>query len=120
MRRLTSKLRKQFLLNKNFVGKKMSKTVLQTEDQKKMKGYAQNATIIYSLLFPFLLWFAGMSGMVADSPSISQPVAITFVCINLCLPLSIPFTLYFIWSRYLRKNYKSCRRCCFIPLYVLG
>ncbi len=50
----------------------MSKIVLQTEDQKKMKGYAQNATIIYSLLFPFLLWFAGMSGMVADSPSISQ------------------------------------------------
>jgi hypothetical protein len=98
----------------------MSKTMLQAEDQKKMKKYAQNATIIYSLLFPFLLWFAGMSSMVADSPSISQPVAITFVCINLCLPLSIPFTLYFIWSRYLRKNYKSCRRCCFIPLYVFG
>src|SRR3989304_4343271 len=32
-RRLMSKLREQFLLNKNFVGEKMSKTVLQTEDQ---------------------------------------------------------------------------------------
>ena len=97
----------------------MSKSVLQTEDQKNIKKYAQKATTIYSLLFPFLLQFAGMSGMVADNPSISQPVAIAFVCINLCLPLSIPFTLYFIWSRYLRKNYKNCRRCCFIPFDVL-
>jgi hypothetical protein len=98
----------------------MSNALLQNEDQKKMKEFARTATIVHILLFPFLLWLAGMTGMIADNPSIPMSIAIAYVCIHLCIPLSIPFTLYFIWSRYLRKNYKSCRRCCFIPLDVFG
>jgi hypothetical protein len=55
----------------------MSKTVLQTEDQKKMKGYAQNATIIYSLLFPFLSKYKGSSNTFFD------PTSFQYCCANM-------------------------------------
>jgi hypothetical protein len=96
----------------------MSNALLQNEEQKKMKVYAIRATIVYVLLLPELLWFAAMSIMITDGPPIPTSVVTAFMCIQACIPLSVPFTIYFIWSRYLRKNYKSCRRCCFIPLYV--
>jgi len=51
-----------------------------------MKEYARTATIVYILLFPFLLWFAGMTSMIADSPSIPMSIAIAYVCIQLCIP----------------------------------
>lgn len=98
----------------------MSNDLFIDEEQNLMKVYAQRATVVYSLLFPVLLWFSGLADLLADSPSILTNAAIAYVCLNLCIPLSMPIALYFIWSRYLRKNYKSCHRCCFIPLYVFG
>ena len=79
----------------------MSESLLQNEEQKKTKKYVQNATIIYSLLLPFLLWFAGLFGMVAGT--VPTAIAIVFVGLWLCVPLSIPFTLFFVWSQYRKK-----------------
>lgn len=96
----------------------MSEALLQKKDQKRTKRYILIATIIYVLLFPFFLLIAQLSGMIADTSYISSTVVTLFILAYFCIPLSILFTLYIIWSRYLGKNYRSSRRFCFLPLYV--
>jgi hypothetical protein len=54
--------------------------------------------------------------MVFDSPSITVPVGLSIIFMYLCIPLSIPLTLYLVWSRYLKENYRESRWFCLIPL----
>jgi hypothetical protein len=88
-------------------------------DRKKAKRSAWAATIIYFLLFPFLFMFAAASVMIFDSPSMPVPLGLSIIFLYFCMPLSIPFTFYFIWSRYSRGEYKKSRQFCLIPLYIL-
>lgn len=87
-------------------------------DRRKSKRYALGTTIIYLFLFPFSLLLAGASVMVFDSPGTYMVVGLAIISLYLCIALSMPLSLYFIWSRYLRRNYKNALQFCFIPLYV--
>lgn len=100
----------------------MSNADLQDNNRtrKQTKRYAWIVTIIYLVLFPFLSMLAMASGMISDSPSIAFPVVLSVIALYFCIPLSIPISLYLIWSRFLKKNYRNSRRYCFLPLYVFG
>ena len=76
------------------------------------------ATIIYLILLPFLFMFAATSIMIFDSPSMSVPFGLSIIFFCFCVPLSIPFTFYFVWSRYLRGEYKKSCQFCLLPLYI--
>lgn len=89
------------------------------EDRKKTKKYAWTATIIYCLLFPFLFMFAVASAMIFDDPSMPTPLGLSVIFFCFCIPLSIPFTFYFVWSRYSQGEYKKSRQFCLIPFYIL-
>ncbi len=89
------------------------------KDRKKTKRYAWAATIIYCLLFPFLFMFAAASTMIFDDSSMPVSLGLSIIFLCFCIPLSIPFTFYFVWSRYSQGEYKKSRQFCLIPLYIL-
>lgn len=88
------------------------------QDKKKTKKCAWVATIIYCLLFPFLFMFAAASAMIFDDPSMPTPLGLSIIFLCFCVPLSIPFTFYFVWSRYSQGEYKKSRQFCLIPSYI--
>ncbi len=94
----------------------MNLPIVFEKDQKKTKRCAWIATIIYLLLLPFLFMMAVASIMVFDCPDMAVPIGLSIIFMYFCVPLSIPFTLYLIWSRYSRNDYKKSRQFCLIPL----
>jgi len=88
------------------------------KDSKKTKRCAWTATIIYLLLFPFLFMFAAASVLVFDSPSMTVPIGLSIIFMYFCVPLSIPVTLYLVWSRFSHSDFKKSRQFCLMPLYV--
>lgn len=96
----------------------MDKSFCNGRERRKTKICAWIATIIYLLLFPFLVMFAGASTMVFDSPSMTITYGLSIIFLSLCIPLSIPITLYFVWSRYSQDKYKISRLFCLIPFCI--
>ena len=88
------------------------------DDRKKTKKCAWIATVIYLILFPFFFMFAVTNIMIFDSPSMSVPFGLSIIFLFFCIPLSIPFTFYFVWSRYSQGKYKRSRQLCQLPLYI--
>lgn len=88
------------------------------QDQIKTNWCARTATTIYLLLLPFLFMFAVASILIFDSPSMTVPIGLSIIFMYFCVPLSIPFTLYLVWSRYSQNHYKKSRQFCLIPLCV--
>lgn len=67
--------------------------------QKSAKRYAISFTIIYSIIFIPSLFMGLLSGMVFDKPGILSTYGFTIIFLALCVPFSIPFSMYLIWSR---------------------
>jgi hypothetical protein len=88
-------------------------------EQKRSKKYAWIATIIYLLLFPILIGLAGASFMVFDSSSMTIIGGLSLIFMYFCIPVSIPITLYLVWSRYTQGKYRQSRVFCLIPLVIL-
>lgn len=61
---------------------------------------------------------AGVSVMKFDSPTITPAIGVLLILMYACVPLSIPITLYLVWTRFTQGLYQKSRRFCFIPLYV--
>lgn len=62
--------------------------------------------------------YAITSVMVFDSPSMTVPFGLSIIFLFFCVPLSIPFTFYLVWSRYVQGKYKKSRQFCLLPLYI--
>ncbi|GEM_PF-6615506 len=88
------------------------------DDNKKTKIYAWVATTVYLILLPFIFMFAATSIMIFDSPSMSIPFGLSIIFLCFCVPLSIPFAIYFVWSRYSQKKYRESLQFCLLPLYI--
>jgi hypothetical protein len=88
-------------------------------EQKRSKKWAWIATIIYLFLFPILVGLAGASFMVFDSPSMTVIGGLSLIFLYFCIPISIPITLYLVWSRYKQEKYRQSRLLCLIPLAIL-
>lgn len=85
---------------------------------KKCKRGLILCTVIYVLLFPFLLYMGLLSSMVSDSPRITPFFVGVIMFIVFCMPLSIPVSIYLMWSRYFRKQYDKARLFSRMPVYV--
>lgn len=88
------------------------------DELKKTKIYAWSATIVYALAFPFLVIMAFMSLFFSDDPNVSSGLALLNSLLFFSVPVSIPISLFLIWTGY-KKNYKRARRLCFVPLILL-
>jgi len=85
---------------------------------KKCKRGLILCTIIDVLLFPFLLYMGLLSSMVSDSPRITPFFVGVIMFIVFCMPLSIPVSIYLMWSHYFRKQYDKARLFSRMPVYV--
>jgi hypothetical protein len=88
-------------------------------DRVRTKWCAWIVTFIYLILLPFSVMLAITSIMVFDRPSITVPVGLSIIFMYFCIPLSIPLTLYLVWSRYSQENYRKSRLFCLIPLGIV-
>lgn len=91
-----------------------------SSERKKTKRWAWITTIVYLILFPFLLMLAFASVMVFDRPNTPIAFGLGLIFIYFLMPLSIPCTLYFVWSRYVQGDYKQSQRYYWMPVYVIG
>lgn len=74
-------------------------------------------TTIYILLLPPLFYMAVLSSMVSDGPSVT-PLAVGIVMFMMFwIPISIPVSIYLMWSRYCRHQ---CNRACVYSLLPVG
>jgi threonine/homoserine/homoserine lactone efflux protein len=89
-------------------------------ERKKTKRWAWITTIAYLILFPFLLMLAFASVMVFDRPNTPIAFGLGLIFMYFLMPLSIPCTLYLVWSRYAQGDYKQSQRYYWIPVYVIG
>lgn len=87
---------------------------------KKCKWELILCTIIYVILFPFLLYMGLLSSMVSDGPRITPFFVGVIMFIVFCIPLSIPVSIYLMWSRYSREQYEKARLFAWIPVHVIG
>jgi hypothetical protein len=62
-------------------------------------------TIIYTLLFPVLAYFALFSAMVFDKPDLSILKGLSIIFIVSLLPLSLPVSIDLMWSSYVGEEY---------------
>lgn len=70
------------------------------------------STIIYLLLFPFLFFMSLFSFMAFDNPHMTTFMGLSFIFLFLCIPLSIPVSIFFMWRRYFQMQYsKACFHC---------
>lgn len=75
------------------------------------------STAIYLLLFPVLLWGALLWGASTEPSSVWDLLTLfTWFWI----PVSIPLSIYFTWSRYCKGKYEYIRLFCLLPVLVLG
>ena len=84
---------------------------------KKITKYlAVASTLIYIVLFPFFFYMGLLSSMVFDNPRMTTPVGLSIIFLTLLISLSMPVSIYLIWSRYLRGLYKKALFFCILPL----
>jgi hypothetical protein len=80
-------------------------------------------TLLYVLIFPFVLWFSLLSFMVFDHPDMTITFGLLFILLFLAIPLSIPFSIYFMWKKYNQKQYDEAYFFCSLPIltaFVMG
>lgn len=76
-------------------------------------------TTIYVLAFPFLLGMAFVCSMLAFERPTETPLTIgVIVVVMSCVPLSVPMSIYLMWSRYFRHQLSNALIFAGVPVYV--
>jgi hypothetical protein len=84
--------------------------------RKTTKYVAVVSSVVYTLLFPFFFYMGLLSTMVFDNPRMTTTVGLLIISLTLLISLSMPVSIYLIWSRYLRGLYKKALFFCALPL----
>lgn len=86
--------------------------------QKKPKWTPTTCTIIYIVLFPCLFYMGLLSPMVVDGPH-TPPlfVALSIFAVFL-IPLSLPVSIYLMWSRTFRNQHEKARFFSRLPIFT--
>lgn len=77
-------------------------------------------TTIYILLFPFLFYMAILSSMVSDGPDTTPFMVGVIMSLMFLLPLSVPVSIYLMWSRYFRNQANKALFFAGLPFYTFG
>jgi hypothetical protein len=88
--------------------------------QKRAKYFALICTAIYILLLPFAAYGALLSPMVFDKPSMTIPIGFILMFLIGCIPLSMLISIWNIWTKYSRGQYRDVRFFCLLPLFTFG
>lgn len=76
-------------------------------------------TTIYIFAFPFLLGMAFVCSMLAfERPTETPFTRGVIVVVMSCVPLSVPVSIYLIWSRYFRHHPNKALIFAGVPIYV--
>jgi hypothetical protein len=97
----------------------MQKNDLIEDKQRVFSKYlAIAATVIYVLMFPFLLGISFTSLMVFDKPNLSTLFGLMIIFAFFCMPFSILPSIVFIWSNYSKRKYKKMYFYCCLPVLI--
>lgn len=88
-------------------------------NQKSVKCWAIFWTLLYLALFPLLIYAALFSVMVFDNPHMTVPLGLSIIGVIFFIPLSIPVSIYLIWSNYWHSRYKRSLFFCALPILTL-
>lgn len=88
--------------------------------RKTAKFYAIAWTIIYLVLFPFFAYIALLSGMLLENPKTTVPVGLSMMLVMFCIPLSMPISIYLMWTNFSRHNYNKTLFYGLLPLFIFA
>ncbi len=89
------------------------------KNRKSAKYCAIGFTILYLVLFLPFFYMGLLSSMVFDNPRMTVPVGLSMIFLTFLISLSMPVSIYLMWSRYLRGQYKKTRIFCALPIFTL-
>ena len=75
-------------------------------------------TVLYLLIFPFVLYMHLFSVMVFDNPNMTRFGGLTIIGLALTIPLSIPVANFLMWRRFDQKQYSKAWFHCLLPILV--
>ncbi len=88
--------------------------------QKKFSWTPTTYTIIYIILFPCLVYMSMLSPMVIDGPHTPPFLVALNISAVFLIPLSIPVSIYLMWSRTFRNQREKARFFSRLPLFVFA
>ena len=92
-----------------------------SEDTRKTaKYFAIGWTLVYVILFPSFLYIALLSGMVLENPKTTVPIGLTMMFVMFWIPLSMPVSVYLMWSNFSRHKYNRTLFLGLLPLLTFA
>jgi hypothetical protein len=88
------------------------------KNRKSAKRCAVGFTILYTILFFPFFYMGLLSSMVFDNPRMTVPIGLSIIFLTLLISLSMPVSIYLMWSRCLRGEYKKTRIFCALPIFT--
>ena len=88
------------------------------KNRKNAKHCAVGFTVLYMVLFLPFFYMGLLSSMVFDNPRMTASVGLSIIFLTLLISLSMPVSIYLMWSRYLRGEYKKTRIFCALPIFT--
>ena len=91
------------------------------ESKKRTKtGYLLGIfTLFYLLVLPFVFGMALASFMVFGTPKITTTIGSLMVFSFFWIPISIPISIFLMWSNYYKKKYKKASGYILVPILTL-
>jgi hypothetical protein len=87
--------------------------------QRRLKGGSIFFTVLYSILFIPFLGYAYLSPFVFHSPSATAIRGFVFVFLAWLLPLSIPISIFQMWTNYNKGRYQRIRIFWALPILAV-
>jgi|GEM_PF-6785514 len=83
-------------------------SIEKTIEMKRMiaKYYAIFLTFVYTLLFPCFLWMSIFSLVFVEGSKRPISIGLAMVFAIFGIPLSMPISVYLMWSKFCRQKYK--------------
>ena len=87
-------------------------------EQKRAKRFVIVWTCLVGFSFPYVFTMALWSVFIFQNPKTTVYIGIPIVFAFLCIPLSMPVSIWRMWSHYLRKGYSDVYWPCLLPFLV--
>lgn len=88
--------------------------------RKTAKYYASVLTLVYIVLFPFFFYVALLSSMMFGNPKTTLFIGMSIMFIMFWIPLSIPISIYLMWSRFSQHKYKNTLLWGLLPFFTFA
>lgn len=87
--------------------------------RQKTKRWIWIMTLLYMIPFPFLLYASLFSVAILNPSGIGiKLLQWTFVLLFLAIPISIPFSIFFMWRQYFQNKYLQVNFYFALPIIV--